>query len=252
MNVDDLHTYLFAGEPHALAPQMRSWLASSRRFITFVAAVRSKIRKKLRAVQTPESVADLLLELETAYLLLQERSLGIVYEPQVPGRPRCPDFAVTFTTHSTFMLEVTRLRAQPETPVQDQVSASAVPSHPPPFPFKPERLGDTIGSKLGQLLPQRSNVLLIGSPTPVLTQDDLRAVMTHLQGRAERGDASLLKRSRFRDRGDFFHHYRRLSEVLVCGLPRRAGDPLVAWVNPQAKHPLPSKVRTALYRSQAA
>ena len=229
MNVDDLHTYLFSGEPHPLAPQTLNWLSTSRRFTSFVTAAKSKIRKKLRAAQDPESAADLLLELETAYLLVQERQLSIDYEPQTK-QARRPDFAVSFTTHSTFMLEVTRLRLQAES-----------------APSRPERLADTVCSKLGQLLPQHSNVLLIGSPAPV-TQDDLHAVMTGLQRRAERGDAALLERFRFRDRGDFFGYYRRLSEVLVC-LPRRA--PLTVWVNPQAKHPLPGKVRTALYRSQA-
>lgn len=191
---------------------------------------RAKFAKKLRAAKDPESAADLRLELETAYLLLQERPFGIDYEPNIPGQPRRPDFAVSYTTHYTLMLEVTRLRLQTE------------------LPFKPERLADTVCSKLGQLMPQRSNVLLIGSPTP-LTQPDLHAVMTRLQGRAERGDVSL---KRFRDRGDFFGCYRRLSEIIVCTLPRNASDPLTVWVNPQAKHPLPSKVRTALHRSQAA
>lgn len=232
LNVDDLHAYLFDGQPHPLAPQMLSWLTSSRRFVSFVGDTRSKVRKKLRAAQEPESAADLLLELETAYLLLRERALSVVYEPHMPGGPRRPDFAVSYTTHSTFMLEVTRLRrTQTETPA----------------PFRPERLADTVCGKLGQLLPQRGNVLLIGSPAAV-RQDDLRAVMTGLQGRAERGDATLFKGSQ--NRADFFRRYRRLSEVLVCTLPRRAGDPVTAWVNPQAKHPLPSKVRTALYRSR--
>ena len=173
----------------------------------------------------------MLLELETAYLLLQERKFSLEYEPQLQGQPRQPDFAVSYTTHSTLMLEVTRLRLQTGTP---------------PL-FKPERLADTICGKLGQLLPQRSNVLLIGSPVRV-TQDELRTVMTGLQGRAERGDATLIKR--FRDRGDFFGYYLRLSEVLICGLPRGASRSATAWVNPQSKHPLPSKVRTALHRSQ--
>ena len=232
MNVDDLHTYLFSGEPHPLAPQTLSWLRTSRRFTAFVDEAKSKIRKKLRAVKDPESAADLQLELETAYLLLQERNFSLEYEPQLQEQPRQPDFAVSFTTSSTFMLEVTRLRLQTET-------------------LKPERLADTVCGKLGQLLPGRSNVLLIGSPTPV-TQPDLHTAMTGLQGRAERGDISL---KRFRDRGEFFSCYRRLSEILICTLPRKPDSqintPPVTWVNPQAKHPLPSKVRTALRRSQA-
>ena len=230
MTLDNLRAYLFASERCPLAPQLTRWLSTSHRFAGFVAATKSKIRKKLRAAQDSESAADLQLELETAFLLLQERKFSLEYEPQFQGQPRRPDFAVTYTTHSTFMLEVTRLRLQTGM-------------------FKPERLADTICGKLGQLLPQRSNVLLIGSPVRI-TQGDLHAVMTGLQRRAERGDAALLER--FRDRGDFFGHYCRLSEVLIGGLPRDASGSLITWVNPQAKHPLPSKVRTALYRSQAA
>ncbi len=229
MTIDDLHTYPLAGSPNTLSSQLMNWLTASRRCAVFVNVAKSKIRKKLRAAHDPESAADLLLELETAYLLVQERQLSIDYEPQ-SSQPRRPDFAVSFTTHSMFMLEVTRLRLT-ETPT----------------PLKPERLADTVCSKLGQFLPQHGNVLLIRSPTPV-TQTELHAALFKLQGRAERGNAALLERFQFRDRGDFFRHYRRLSEVLVCS-PRRA--PPTVWVNPQAKHPLSNKVRTALYHTQA-
>ena len=82
MNVDDLSSYLFTGSPHALSSPLMSWLTSSRRFAAFVGATKSKIRKKLRTARDPESAADLRLELETAYLLLQERQLSIDYEPQ--------------------------------------------------------------------------------------------------------------------------------------------------------------------------
>jgi hypothetical protein len=237
MTVADLHSYLLEGSDHALGPQLLDWLTSSRRFAAFAAAAGSKVRKKLRGAQTPGSAADLQFELETAYLLLQERFL-IDYEPQVSGQPRRPDFAVTFTTQATVMLEVTRLRSAP-------VQASA-----PTLPLHPERLADTVAGKLGQLLPGQSNVLLIGCPAPTLTPDDLRAAMLELQGRAERADAAVLKRAQLGDRSAFFGHYRRLSEVLICELPRRAGTPLSVWVNPQAKQPLPRKVQTALYRSQ--
>ena len=58
-----------------------------------------------------DDLLDLQLELEAAYLLLQERSLSLIYEPQRAGQSRCPDYAVTYTSSLTFMLEVTRLRA---------------------------------------------------------------------------------------------------------------------------------------------
>ncbi len=207
---------------------MANWLAQSRRFAAFVEAFRDKIRKKLRDTRDAENLLDLRLELETAYLLLQERTLSVTYEPQPIGRARCPDYAVTFTTSSTFMLEVTRLR--PRLPTQMMSDA--------------ERIADATCGKLGQLMAQRSNVLLIGAEDISLTSDDLRLALLQLQHRAERNDMTLFQRHGFRDRTEFFAHYQRLSEVIV-----RMPTPLI-WINPQAKHPLPSKVRTVLHRSQ--
>lgn len=226
MTVQALHTYLFSGEPHPLSQQMATWLGASRRFALFVRDAKSKIRKKLRTAHESESLADVALELQTAYLLLQERAFSLEYEPRVAQQPRSPDFAVTFTTASTFMLEVTRLRT----------------GHS-------ERLADGVCAKLGQFVAGRSNVLLIGVTAPV-SPDALRGVMQELQARAERGDETLFQRFGLRDRSEFFSRYRRLSEVLLCGVPRQMGESPGVWVNPQAKVPLSGKVRTALYRSQ--
>ncbi|CAN5844817.1 hypothetical protein BH24DEI2_BH24DEI2_23920 [soil metagenome] len=59
----------------------------------------------------PETVRDLGLELETAYLLFRERSLSVEYEPRAGAKTRAPDFAISYTSSSVFMVEVTRLRA---------------------------------------------------------------------------------------------------------------------------------------------
>ncbi len=252
MLIDELLIYLFDGQSHLLAPPIASWLASSRRFTAFVTTFRDKIRKKLRATQELEGLLDLRFELETAYLLLQERRLSLVYEPQHRGQSRRPDFAVTFTTSVVFMVEVTRLRT-----VQDRASlltgeqaiAPPAPSAAPMHSLEGDRLADTICSKLGQLLPQHSNVLLVGVEVPHMTYNDLRTVMLRLQQRAEHNDSTLLQRHRFRDRADFFHQYQRLSEMLVRRPHLSLGEPMIVWVNPQAKRPLPTKVRTVLYRS---
>jgi hypothetical protein len=182
--------------------------------------------------QDRETFYDLRLELETAYLLLQERSLRLVYEPEQAERKRSPDFAVTFTTSLTFMVEVTRMRG-----AGTQTEG--------------ERLADAICSKLGQLLPQRSNILIVGVAVPRFTQSDLQGIMLRIQQRAERSDPAFWQRYGFRERADFFRHYQRLSEVLLRGSPLEAGQPLVVWINPQAKYPIPGKVQTALHRSQS-
>ena len=124
MLIDELLTYLFDGQPHLLATPMATWLASSRRFTAFVNTFHNKIRKKLRTTQEMERLLDLRLELETAYLLLQERSLSLVYEPPTGGQSRVPDFAVTYTTSTLFMVEVTRGLAQAQ---------ELEPAEPPPI-----------------------------------------------------------------------------------------------------------------------
>ncbi|HET6822273.1 MAG TPA: hypothetical protein VFH34_06470 [Anaerolineales bacterium] len=243
MLTDELLNYLFDGKPHPLTAPMKSWLSSSRRFTGFVTSFRNKIRKKLRVTQDRETLYDLQLELETAFLLLEERSLSVMYEPEQNRQVRSPDFAVTFTTSLTFMVEVTRLRALP---------TEATISFDNGSPIEPERLTDAICSKLGQFLPNRGNVLIVGMDEVSLSQSDLQAVMLRLQQRAERNvDPVFWKRYGFRDRAGFFQHYHRLSEVLVRRSQLQGEQSTIGWINPQAKQPLPGKVRTALHRSHS-
>jgi hypothetical protein len=235
MLVDELLTSLFDGRSHLLTEPMAAWLNSSRRFTAFVKAHHTKIRKKIRTLQELESLRDLQLELETACLLLRERSLSLAYEPQHPELGRSPDFAVTFTTSLMFMVEVTRMR------IPNITSTALLPA---------DRFSDMVCSKLGQLLARQSNVLLVGVEAPLPTHSDLHAAMLRLQQRAEANDLTLVQRYGFRDRADFFQHYQRLSAILVRGgTPRQASDPVFLWDNSQAKYPLPARVRTALVRS---
>lgn len=238
VSVAELLDYLFEGRHHFLLPQMESWLASSRRFTGFAATFRDKIRKKIRVTQDQETLHDLQLELETAYLLLREKALSLAYEPEQSKQVRSPDFAVTYTTSITFMVEVTRLRAGP--------------SSNNGMTLEHERLADAICSKLGQLLPQRGNVLIVGMDALNQSQADLQSLMLRIQQRAEGNDSAFWQRYGFQDRADFFRHYQRLSEILLRGSQLQAGESAIPWINPQAKYPLPSKVRTALYRSQSA
>lgn len=251
MLTDELLVYIFDGQSHLLTEPMATWLGSSRRFTAFVTTFRDKIRKKLRVTQDKESILDLRLELETAYFFLREPSLGLLYEPLLSEKLRGPDFAVTFTTSLTFMVEVTRLRTalkSTSTETQEQtLTAKLAVNIVPPF----ERLTDAISSKLGQLQPQCSNVLLISIGAQHLTQADLRASMVRIQQRVEQNDSVFLQRYQFQDRANFFRYYQRLSEILVRGEQLKAAEPTVSWVNPQAKHPLPNKVQRVLHHSHA-
>jgi len=231
MSADELLVTLFDGKPHALAAPMGEWLASSRRFATFVSENQTKIRKKLRSTEEREAARDLALELETAYLLLRERSLSLVYEPPPRASTRHPDFAVSFTTSLTFMLEVTRLRS-------DESGRS----------FE-ERLIDAVCGKLGQLAPGSGNVLLVGVDGRSVDVSELRAILLRLQQRAERSEAWLMQRYGFRERAEFFQHYYRLSALFVRPIPLKPGAAASMWENPQGRHLLTPKARTALARS---
>jgi hypothetical protein len=235
MWINEALHYLFDGQPHPLAAEMETWLRSSRRFGAFVTTFRDKIRKKLRVMQDRETLYDLRLELETAYLLLQERALSLAYEPEQSKQGRSPDFAVSFTTSLTFMVEVTRLRDALSSETNELLAG--------------ERLADAICSKMSQLLPKRSNVLIVGGDALPLPESELSRIMLRVQQRVERNDPAVWRRYGFRQRADFFRYYQRLSEVLVRGSTLRAAEQPVVWVNQQAKHPLPGRVRTALYRS---
>lgn len=243
MITDELLSYIFNAQPHLLAPAIEAWLVDSRRFTEFVRTFRDKIRKKIRTTQDEETLLDLRLELETAYLLLREERLSLVYEPGQAETGRRPDFAVRFTTSLTFLLEVTRVRnSQRSLPPDGSDETTAAQMG--------DRLADTVCSKLGQFIHQQSNVLLIGiDETDATTGDSLRDGLLRAQQRAEGNDGMFLRRYQCRDRADFFRQYQRLSEVIVRGAALPAGEPPVVWVNPQARQPLPARVRTALHRS---
>jgi hypothetical protein len=248
---DDLLGYLFDGRSNLLFQPMATWLTSSRRFAAFAATFRDKIRKKIRTMQDQKGLLDLQLELETAYLLLQERALSVAYEPELSKGIRSPDFAVTFTSSLTFMVEVTRVQADLKNRAgesRERPSASP-PGTMPAIPPLGTRLADAVLTKLGQLLPRRGNVLLIAIGAAHLMPGDIRNVMLSMQQRVERNDSTVLRAYGFLDRADFFRHYQRLSEILVRVPHAEAANSMVTWINSQAKHPLPGRVRTILYRS---
>ena len=134
---------------------------------------------------------------------------------------------------------------------QEPVREVPITGHIPVIPAIGSHVADTVCSKLGQLQPKQSNILLVGVDTLHLTQEDVRVAMLRTQQRAERNDPAFFQRYRFRDRADFFRYYQRLSEILLRETDSQKAKSFIAWVNPQARIPLPSKVRTVLYRSQA-
>jgi hypothetical protein len=243
------------GRTHPLAATVEAYVVSSRRFAAFLTAFATKIRKKLRSARDHDSVRDLALELETAYLLLRERGFSLEYEPRRGGRVRGPDFAVAFTTSSEFLVEVTRLRSpggmQPWLAAAAPSSKGASTSDPLQ-PWTGDRLVGAVSSKLGQLLPGAANLVIVGVEAMGERPEDLGAAMLRLQQRAERDDGSVLVRYGHRSRREFFRRYQRLSGVLVREAPYAGDDAPLLWMNPRARVPLTSKIRKGLEQSHAA
>jgi hypothetical protein len=244
--------YIFDENTHALAQPFEHWLATSKPFAAFAQSYQSKIRKKVRTARGAEEMYNLYCELRTAYLLLQEPKLAVAYEPYTKQSGRSPDFAVTYRTHTTFHVEVTRLRLSPQEPSgageRDHARASPEASTTSIRHDAGRRLADAVCAKLGQLVPSTPNVLWLWVQSRVLHELDVEQVMPALKRRAEQGDASLLARYGFRNPAEFIRHYQRLSIVLVQSLHAQAADkdPLM-WNNNDARYPLPAQVKNILY-----
>jgi hypothetical protein len=238
--------YLFDYKPHVLIPILIQWMSESSRFLTFVETYRDKIRKKIRTIPDAEGFYDLQAELETASVLLQEKRFALVYEPYGKGTGRGPDFAVTFKTHLTFNVEVTRLRLSSQEHDTGQTQAEQPPLD---HHYMGRRLAEIAGNKLRQMLPSMMNLLVIVSDDGAVCEVELDKVMIGLKQRAEQKDAQLFKRHDFRDPSDFFKHYQRLSGVLLRSAGERETEkcPLL-WLNNQAKHPLPAPIGVILRR----
>ena len=88
IRIDDLLAYLFDGSEHVLYAQVESFIRASRPFRAFAETYRDKIRKKLRIAKDAEGLQDLRLELEIAYLLVQERKFKVEYEKHGVGKQR--------------------------------------------------------------------------------------------------------------------------------------------------------------------
>ena len=241
MTVDELVAYVFGATPSDLATRCAGWATASRRFRAFAESNRDKLRKKARSARDGAARLDLEAEVGTAFRLVQERRFGVTWEPPAPTGGRGPDFAVDFTTRLRFYVEVTRPRLG--------AGAGAAPALAPPEdpagvpadgPAAPARLAAAVCAKLGQLAPGAINVLVLAGPD-VRTADATQA-MADLKRRAGSRDEAFFARRGFASGRAFTAAAHRLSAIQLPDGPPAAG----LWLNPEASHPLPSALRTAL------
>lgn len=197
------------------------WLAASGRYLAFAEAHRDKIRRKLRGASEPGARGDVRAELETAFLLLADRRIGLTFEAYGSGR-RGPDFAATFRSSHRFNVEVTRPR--PRNGEAGRVRA----------------IDQAVLGKLRQLPGDAPNVLLVATGL-ASSGDEIAARMRDLKLRADRRDEQLFV-GRGVSPGEFQSLYRRLTLLLVASA---IGPGAYAWSNPEARHRLPEGAAAA-------
>lgn len=229
---------------HLLAAPLNERL-TSRRFAAFVDGHLTKIRKKLRTVADVDSARDLLLELDVAYRLVQDKRLTLEYEPTPGGRSRGPDFMAHFTTRFAFMLEVTRLKESGQNGERGAV-------------LDARRLAAILALKLGQFGPEQPNVLVVGTDDDLPASTTLGAHMKAIRHDIETTDEAALAKQGYAHRGEYLRRLERLSAVVVTTapeLPFSRGNALgvgipaaraALWANTNARVPLPNVAANAL------
>lgn len=226
MKAQELLTFLCEDPTDEAAIRITPWITQSKRFHAFVDDNRTKIRKKLRTATTEESLRSVLLELEVARHLLADRRCQVAYERYGHGRVRSPDLTVTFRERTIVNLEITQMQA--------------------PTAETPEWDGKLIGLvcfKLGQMIPESLNVLVVAPESGSLTLEAVTRAMKRLKERVEQRDGGLLSRFGFADPSGFFKQFQWLSGIMVWK-PAEEGKSL--WANPQARHPLPAAIVSLL------
>src|SRR5258706_1062014 len=237
MTANELLAHIFGDQPHPLADPLAEWMAASTRFKAFVTTYRDKIRKKIRGARDAEGLRDLLVELEPAYMLLQEQRFTVEYEKYGLGKMRGPDFVVAFKTRILFNLEVTRLRA---------VDGGAE-QRGPDKQYAIGRFSDAVCGKLGQMLPGMINILLIAPDGDQIAGADVLIAMADLKARADRKDTQFFARKGFSDTSEFFKQFRQLSGLIMrSSAPQQADARPILWMNALARHPIPADLRAAL------
>lgn len=223
IQLNDLLDAIFAQAPELRARCAR-WSMASPRFPAFLDQYQDKIRKKLRGLADGEGRRDLAAELLTAACLLTEPRFILTYEPYAASKTRGPDFAALYKSHTSFNVEVKRIRGQTQ----------------------PGKWADVLCDKLRQFPPGVMNALVIyGEPAadphaPL----DLTHAMGQLRAAAERKDEAFFTRRGLEGARDYLRQLLKLSALFY----RAGGTPLATWINPQTRHPLPSDLRLTLTR----
>jgi hypothetical protein len=205
-------------------PELAQWLEQPR-FRAFVEANQPKVRRKLRDARAGEAVADVLVELRVARLLLADRRFELGFETYGRGNAG-PDFTLRFRAGRPTDLEVTRRR--PPTAADGNL-------------FEAPLLG-----KLRQLQPSVPSVLLIATEAGAAGPEALVIAARGILDHAEAGDEAWLAHRGIPSVRVFWAGFHRLGAVIAWRDGAHDEDRTATWVNPSARIRVDPRVTAAI------
>jgi hypothetical protein len=221
MNTRELSLYL-CDRPAEISDTLSAWIADSRRFQNFADKNRAKIRKKIRTARGPDALASVMLELEVARHFVLDSRCDVTYEKYGQGVRRSPDLTLCFRARADINLEVTLVRS--------------VGPRPSSWDGK---FNGIICSKLGQMIPDCANVLMVAADESDLTVADVAQDMKGLKQAVERRDPAFCRRTGYTEPAEFFREFQWLSALALWQHDIRPGQRFALWQNPSAKRVLP-------------
>ncbi|MDQ3397438.1 MAG: hypothetical protein M3511_06635 [Deinococcota bacterium] len=233
---DDLVQRICGTTDHPLAPFLHRWCEESRPFTAFAETHATKLRKKARLASPGGALNDLLAELATAAFLVRDRRFTLQYEPYRATGLRGPDFQVIFKTHTSFHVEVTRLRLL--NLGGDDLAGAAL------------KLARVVCDKIGQFPPGVMNLLAVVVPPGVERDTFIPSTIRLLDIYPQREARLLVPELPLEDVRSYLRQRQRLSAIALCSFTS-AWQPLMVtlWLNRQTKHPLHPEVAKYLVRT---
>lgn len=216
---------LFGGITHPLAIRCGEQMAINARFGAFLTLYQSKVRKKVRTLESPTSWQDLWLELWTAARLLADRRFAVAYETYAAQKVRGPDLTATFRTNTVCQIEIKHVRAE----------------------LNAGKWAEVICGKLGQFPAGTINVLLVGTARQLAEPCPAETALQALNQAAQRGDDGYFQRNGLAGARDYARLIVRLGGVLrAADWDLASAAQLSLWRNPTTRHPLPPDLARAL------
>jgi len=230
--IDELLNSIFPNKHIPFKSDFENWLRRSRRFQSFAAQYRTKMRAKLNNVRDEAGLQDLRAEWEVAFIILQDERFTLEYETYLAAKQRGPDYTAAFRTNTRLNIEVRRIRGLELDHANPDVLI--------------HKLMAVICDKVRQMPPGMINLLWLTAESD-LKPDDLNHAAVTLRQMAGLKTHDFFARRGFTDAAEFLKYYRQLSGIILYH-PQNT----TLWPNPLTRHSIPRELVNAFQRINLA